>query len=137
MYSLPHFDGVPETVVKKAEAIGIERWVENHIVQINSEQLLGIQACIVVPNSGRTYSRSNGDGSPQISLAQAESAAKRNGIDTRQFKLEFEEGPNFGFMSQRGDGSVFRARIFGFTRKAVNTTWYLHTMLPKSMLMLT
>ncbi|MEM7765591.1 MAG: FG-GAP-like repeat-containing protein [Pseudomonadota bacterium] len=56
----------------------------------------------------KTFSRGSG-GAPNISLEEAEAVARRNGIDTRQFKLEYEDGPHFGFMSQLGDGSVFRA----------------------------
>ena len=58
----------------------------------------------------RIYSTdAEGGGVATISLADAEAAASAAGIDMRMFKLEYEAGKHYGFISQTGSGALWRA----------------------------
>ena len=56
----------------------------------------------------RIFSRGAG-GVAKLSLEEAAAAAERHGIDMRMFKLEYEQGPHYGFISQTLSGKPWRA----------------------------
>ena len=72
------------------------------------ERILGEGAAQATEEGTNVFRAGEAAGGGGISLDQAAAAASRHGIDMRMFDLQYEPGPNFGFMSQTGSGALVR-----------------------------